>query len=396
MTPSDDTNLHNFYSVLKKKLEVHRQTKRHLDRFLSTEFNVFKWIDPNENCLSHNIANLLNPACSHGQQRVFLDAFLRRIGKDNLCDKQPLQVTTEYPIENPKGRIDVLVDFGAFVIAIENKPWTKEGPKQLKKYSDYLSKQYNDQFCLIYLTLSRNEPNSILPDERKHLMKQGKLLCISYYTDILEWVRECCQLCESDKVRWFLRDFTNYIPTMEGSMSNSSERKIIIEHALENKENLENTVEVHRAYDDVYKRILGDFCEDLQICLKEHLDMSQWEFIREKDSFGFAKSTWDKKYKIGMQLYNETILLGVYRNEQNGELIRGLVQAIKDQMNRGQQGTNNNWWEYYFKLEPFGSKVLVEMQFNRNAIKKQVCKELVNISKISRAMNLIDEHVRVS
>lgn len=179
-------------------------------------------------------------------------------------------------------------------------------------------------------------------------------------------------------------------------MSNSSERKIIIEHALENKENLENTVEVHRAYDDVYKRILGDFCEDLQICLKEHLDMSQWEFIREKDSFGFAKSTWDKKYKIGMQLYNETILLGVYRNEQNGELIRGLVQAIKDQMNRGQQGTNNNWWEYYFKLEPFGSKVLVEMQFNRNAIKKQVCKELVNISKISRAMNLIDEHVRVS
>lgn len=41
MATSDDTNLDNFYSVLKKKPEVYRDSKRHLDRFLSTEFNIF-------------------------------------------------------------------------------------------------------------------------------------------------------------------------------------------------------------------------------------------------------------------------------------------------------------------------------------------------------------------
>ena len=62
-------------------------------------------------------------------------------------------------------------------------------------------------------------------------------------------------------------------------MSNSSERKIIVEHALENKENLEIALEVNRAYDELYKRISECFCRDLQRCLEKHLDMSQWEFI---------------------------------------------------------------------------------------------------------------------
>ena len=42
----------NFYSVLNQKLEVYRDSKRHLDRFLSTDFNVFKWIETDENQLS--------------------------------------------------------------------------------------------------------------------------------------------------------------------------------------------------------------------------------------------------------------------------------------------------------------------------------------------------------
>ena len=409
MTNSDVNDyrqsVEDFFSVLKEKLKSYRAVKRHLDRFLSTDFNIFAWIKPDEKHLSNVIANLLNPASSHGQQGVFLDAFLRRIGKDDLCNRQPHQVTCEAPTDyiDQDRKIDILVDFGDFGLGIENKPWpwSKDLEDQLKDYCRHLKMKYGDRrFCVVYLTILGDNPseNSIRAKMRKNLEQNGQLFCVSYRPNtyrpnILEWLRECCQLCESDKFREFLRDFTTYIPTMEGSMSNSSEREIIVEHALENRENLENTVEIHQAYDELYKRISEGFCRDLQRCLEEHLDMSQWEFIPEGDSFSFAKREWEGKYKIGMQLYNETLLLGVYRKEQNGELIEGLVEAIKDKMRRGQQGKSDNWWEYYFKLEPFGPKVLVEMQFNRDVIKEQVCKELVKISKIRQAMQLIDEQV---
>ena len=42
MATSDyEQRVADFYSVLKKKPEVYRDSKRHLDRFLSTEFNIF-------------------------------------------------------------------------------------------------------------------------------------------------------------------------------------------------------------------------------------------------------------------------------------------------------------------------------------------------------------------
>ncbi len=40
MTTSDDDQ-QRFYAVLKKKLKSYRDTQQHLDRFLSTDFNVF-------------------------------------------------------------------------------------------------------------------------------------------------------------------------------------------------------------------------------------------------------------------------------------------------------------------------------------------------------------------
>ena len=58
----------------------YRDKKRHLDRFLPTNFNVFKqWIEPDEKNLSAIIANLLNPAGSHGQQRNFSTPFLAEL-----------------------------------------------------------------------------------------------------------------------------------------------------------------------------------------------------------------------------------------------------------------------------------------------------------------------------
>ena len=136
------TTQDNFYSVLKEKLKFYRAAKQRLDPFFSTDFNVFKVIRPNENRLSEIIADLLDPDGSHGQRRRFLDAFLRRIkpnALENLLKQEPRSVTCESQtvyIENSQRRIDILVAFENFGLAIENKPWATDQEEQLADYKE--------------------------------------------------------------------------------------------------------------------------------------------------------------------------------------------------------------------------------------------------------------------
>ena len=227
---------------LSQKLQIYREEKLRWDRFLSTDFNVvseFIIINqnyfPREDRLSDIIACLLDANGSHGQRSKFLDAFLKRLYKKNhfdttieqrpyffkrlfkkkrpdrvaeLSDKRP-QVKREDPTHHNR-RIDITVGFEGFEIGIENKPWTHESNDQLKDYYSHLKdKPENEEFCLVFITPKGDCPNTI--DNPQCLIKKGELYCLSYRSDILEWLEECWQLCESDRFRWFLRDFREYI-----------------------------------------------------------------------------------------------------------------------------------------------------------------------------------------
>lgn len=215
----------HFYSVLKAKRQNYRDAKRHLDRFLSTDFNVFKVIRPDENRLSKIIADLLNPFGSHGQQCKFLNAFLhldairhhiKPNDLDSLLKQRPQSVICESRtvyIERSQRRIDILIAFDKSGLAIENKPWATDQEEQLQDYSENLQKKFNDRFFLLYLTPQGGDPSesSMRSDRKTNLQGKDQLICISYSVHILKWIEECCRLCESDKFRWFLYDFEQYI-----------------------------------------------------------------------------------------------------------------------------------------------------------------------------------------
>ena len=204
----------DFSSVLNQKLRSHREAKRRLDGFLSTDFNVFRVIQPDENRLSNIIADLLDTAGSHGQQRIFLDAFLRLIKQPDLLVRQPLMVVREGAtlyIERSQRRIDVTVDFGDFGLGIENKPWASEQSEQLNDYCNNLTRKYGTRFCLVYITLDGRQPTSMPNHLIPELIENRRLHLVSYGSDMLQWLQECCQLCVSDKFRWFLRDFIDYV-----------------------------------------------------------------------------------------------------------------------------------------------------------------------------------------
>ena len=234
--------LEMFFLRLSAKLDSYRKAKGRWDRFLSTDFNVVsefiiinKKYFRREDRLSDIIKCLLDANGSHGQGSKFLDSFLKRLYEKKhfdtdieqrpcflkrlsekkrsdrvaeLSDKQR-QVKRE-DLTNQRRRIDITVGFEGFEIGIENKPWTHESNDQLKAYYSHLKdKPENEEFCLVFITPNGTHPTTICkPDD---LIRKGELYCLSYRSDILEWLEECWQLCESDRFRWFLRDFRDYI-----------------------------------------------------------------------------------------------------------------------------------------------------------------------------------------
>lgn len=413
---TDDERYRNFYSVLKEKLQHYRDAKKHLDRFLSTDFNVFKWIDPDEDRLSDIIADLLDQNGSHGQQRRFLDAFLRRIGKNDLCDKQPRRVTCQHTFtfifQNTlkRGRFDILVEFRDFVIAIENKPWpwSKEGNEQIGKYSDYLNQKYKGRFCLIFLTSEGDKPTSIEENKCSELIQNHKLLLLSYRPNILDWLGECAQLCESDKFRWFLRDFMDHLEGGQ-TMSMRNEGEIILAHALENEENLRTTLDIGLTYNELCKQIIVDFLNNLETFVLDKLnDATEWEIeddLRKlplkKYHFGFRKKTWKKQYGVALEPQSGNagdVIIGIGRQyDEIGTRGRRIDLLFQELNNKIRNGRRSDWWEWYHFLDNsyrnWNTKEALIKLHNGEAI-EHIGKKFIEIIEV--ATPIIDEHVRGS
>ena len=420
--PNDDYR--HFYSVLKAKLKPYRDAKQHLDRFLSADFNVFKWIEPEKNLLpdqirrfeilrSAIIADLLRDKGSHGQQRKFLDAFLQVIGQPDLKDEMLQEVGREVWIgrnsESSRGFMDILVKFNDFGLAIENKPWATEEPDQIQRYYEFLNEKYGTNgFCLVYLTPDGRKPESIEGSLREELMNERKLICISYSRDMLKWLEECCRLCESDKFRWFLRDFMDHLNGGQ-TMSIRNERDIILKHALE-KENLETALDIGFAFDDLRKKIIVGFLNKLEEFILDRLpDASEWKIDRSLvdapldtySFFGFKKSAWNDKYRVAFQSQATDagkVIIGVCRQyDKKTETGARRIDLLFQELNNIREGSRSNWWEWYHFLDDryrdWGTKDgLMELKLHEDDAIDKLGSSLMKI--ITVAAPIIDEHVR--
>ncbi len=166
------------------------------------------------------MAELLNPKGKHGQKELFLKEFIKSlkglvsnsetlIGLENLTSAK---VSSEH--STPYGRIDILIEFpNRVAIAIENKPWAGEQSEQLQRYVRWLEETYTyeGRYLLVFLTGTKREATSISESLKNQLKEEGKFLETSYGELLKPWLLKCVKECESDKVRWFLKDFVSWI-----------------------------------------------------------------------------------------------------------------------------------------------------------------------------------------
>lgn len=192
-------------------------------------FNPLFYFNIGETLHSYLLADLLNPNSSHGQDRLFLNSFLKKI-KIKEPDKGIWNITAE------KGRIDILLirDNPHSVIIIENKSnnavdqnsqlyryWYEKIYLQ-NKHIDYSKKEtYKDNYKILYLPPNEskipNESSLQKPDWEELKDFPYKKLPLEYelitFKDfICDWLKECINLIdknEETKNNFRLKEYLN-------------------------------------------------------------------------------------------------------------------------------------------------------------------------------------------
>jgi len=210
-----EKTIERYFYDLSFRLINFNAAKKKMDVYLSSDFNVFKLINPDENKLSDIISDLLDSSGNHGQGDLFLREFLSvaNITKKHNSDYKVLREDTTTYITHANRRIDITIDIGEWGIGIENKPWAFEQKDQVKDYQEHLDKKYSGDFILVYMTGDGSDPDSIDEELKNLLLDQKKLIIFPYPGQLIDWLRRCQKECESDKYRWFLKDFIEYIDT---------------------------------------------------------------------------------------------------------------------------------------------------------------------------------------
>ncbi len=209
-----------FFIKASIEYKVYRKIKKEIDKYLSTDFNLIEIIQPDENKISDLIKLLSEPDGVHGQGVLFLKIFLKKLeeftDKNIFIDFSKVEIerekTTDLLKNKENRRIDLLIKSDSYVIGVENKPWAGEQENQLDDYFKYLKKfaeRENKDFLLIYLHGFGERPTSI----SKEIIEENsdKFLFTSYRKFLIPWLNDCYKECESQKVRFFLKDFKEWI-----------------------------------------------------------------------------------------------------------------------------------------------------------------------------------------
>ena len=267
-------------------LQAARTVERQRDRHLAPRFNVFRYLRVNEFGLSRMIADLLDPTAEHGQGTSFLEAMLDtlpetrgRFAALRATAANPIRVVTERRTTAGR-RIDITVDIpfdsGSFCLAFENKPYAYDQDRQLKAYLEYLGEQYGTRFLLVYLPPYNREPDeaSLPPADREHWRGHFRVMpYVGRDTSLEDWFATCRNLCDAERLRWFLRDAQLFCRQEFGgsTMTTDAEARSVRDYLTNNPSHLRAAFAVHRAWPLVREEVCERFLEHLRHIVEDRL-----------------------------------------------------------------------------------------------------------------------------
>ena len=202
-------------------IENFRLQRERTELYDSNRFNPFQFMRTDEMGLSKILAFLLDPKETHGQGDLFLNSFLKFIGKHNFLAYDSIKVsvekaTTATKPTNKNGRHDIFIEGflnhgHRWIISIENKlRFATDQDNQLEGYRDYLERYREVEYCLIYLPVFKEPPskNSIEKDKWEELIGANKAILLSA-KDLVDWLDNT--LIIAPAVKQFTQDFKKFL-----------------------------------------------------------------------------------------------------------------------------------------------------------------------------------------
>ncbi len=280
-------------------------------------FNIFNVLGLESNEVKHSmlIGDLLNPKGFHGQGTHFLDLFLDQMNEN----KTPFELdSTSTVVEVEKniglinddktcgGRLDIyLADKDNNCIIIENKIYATDQEKQLVRYYNYGESLKNENYILIYLNLSGEDPSKYSiqkgNNENDVLVKNKDFTILNYKTFILPWLEKCLAISNHKPyIREILTQYISIINNLTGQPNNPEMSEDIVTKLTESKENLEAAFEIQKHLTEAKIEIQWLFWQDLKNAfIKEGFNIS--------DDNSVDKDDVEKYYKKGEKWYGLSI-----------------------------------------------------------------------------------------
>lgn len=249
-------------------IENFRLQREKTELYDSNRFNPFRFMYTNEIGLSKILAFLLDPTETHGQGDLFLNSFLKYIGKNNFLAYDSIQVSVEKKT-NKNRRHDIFIEGflnnkPRWIISIENKlRFASDQIEQLKDYRADLERKNIDEYCLIYLPVFRNNPTetSISKDEWDNLISDKKAIVLSA-DDLVNWLDNT--LIISPVINQFCQYFKKFLS--EELMGNKEINSDLVNHLMQKGNNsaLYSALSVINLKDQLYESLVNELIEQLE------------------------------------------------------------------------------------------------------------------------------------
>ena len=252
-------------------IENFREQREKNELYDSNRFNPFQFLQTDEMGLSKILAFLLDPMETHGQGDLFLNSFLKFIGKHQFLAYQKINVyrekiTKKTTKENRRHDIFIegLLDNKiAWVISIENKlQGAVDQPDQMHDYAKDLKNYVSESYFLIYLPIFSDNPpeESISEEEWATLMSNKKAMVLSA-SMIIQWLDNTIIIAPA--VKQFCNNFKKFLS--EDIMGNTQNSNELIECLINNDKALFSALTVLETRETLYKKLMAMLVEQLKI-----------------------------------------------------------------------------------------------------------------------------------
>lgn len=272
-------------------------------------YNIFEILDVNtlEDKHSRILTDILNPKGLHDCGNIFLklffEKFLLKETKANNFDFSKFQVHREYYAKD-FGRIDIFINCKDFGIVIENKIHAGDQPEQLKRYDEFLKREFKRKSHIFYLTLNGNKASDYSSEGVEYKT-------LSYAKDILDWLKSCQkEVYNKPIIRETLEQYINLIKILTNQTRSEKMSEEIANTITSSAENMKSAFEIGKNLQKAKEKIFNErLREPLAKNVKNNNGLDYFEsgggFVVK-----FKKPNWEFHIHIGLCENSSNLLYG--------------------------------------------------------------------------------------